>query len=71
MRPLTPPRRADRPDDVALFQYTGGTTGVPKAAMLTHANLVANVLQFRHWLPELQEAQEVLSARCRSSTSTG
>ena len=50
----------NRPDDVALLQYTGGTTGVPKAAMLTHANLVANVLQFRHWLPELEEAQEVI-----------
>lgn len=32
-------------DDVAVLQYTGGTTGVPKAAMLTHGNLVANILQ--------------------------
>ncbi|HEY9279914.1 MAG TPA: AMP-binding protein [Eoetvoesiella sp.] len=32
-------------DDVAILQYTGGTTGVPKGAMLTHSNLVANVLQ--------------------------
>lgn len=32
-------------DDVAVLQYTGGTTGVPKGAMLTHGNLVANVLQ--------------------------
>jgi long-chain acyl-CoA synthetase len=32
-------------DDVAILQYTGGTTGVPKGAMLTHHNLVANVLQ--------------------------
>lgn len=32
-------------DDVAVLQYTGGTTGVPKGAMLTHGNLIANVLQ--------------------------
>src|SRR5262245_14555017 len=37
------------PGDVALFQYTGGTTGTPKAAMLTHANLVANTLQLSAW----------------------
>lgn len=34
-----------QPDDVALLQYTGGTTGVPKAAMLTHYNLLANTMQ--------------------------
>src|SRR5690606_38850850 len=32
-------------DDVAVLQYTGGTTGVPKGAMLSHGNLIANVLQ--------------------------
>ncbi|HET8612754.1 MAG TPA: long-chain fatty acid--CoA ligase [Sphingomonas sp.] len=35
------------PDDVAVLQYTGGTTGTPKAAMLTHANLTANSEQMR------------------------
>jgi long-chain acyl-CoA synthetase len=47
----TPPKATIAPDDVALFQYTGGTTGLPKAAMLTHRNLIANVLQINAWLP--------------------
>jgi len=38
-----------RPDAVAVLQYTGGTTGVAKGAMLTHANLVANALQTHEW----------------------
>ncbi|MFL9927025.1 long-chain fatty acid--CoA ligase [Herbaspirillum lusitanum] len=37
-------------DDVAFLQYTGGTTGVAKGAVLTHRNLVANVLQAEEWL---------------------
>lgn len=36
-------------DDLALLQYTGGTTGVPKGAMLTHANLVSNAMQGQQW----------------------
>lgn len=48
------------PTDVALLQYTGGTTGSPKAAMLTHRNLVANVTQSRAWVPELRDGDEVL-----------
>ena len=39
-----------QPDDVALLQYTGGTTGRPKGAVLTHANLAANVAQTAAWL---------------------
>jgi long-chain acyl-CoA synthetase len=38
------------PNHVALLQYTGGTTGVPKAAVLSHRNLVANALQCRSWI---------------------
>ncbi len=37
-------------DDVAVFQYTGGTTGLPKAVMLTHYNLVANAYQTVEWV---------------------
>ncbi|PKO84307.1 MAG: long-chain-fatty-acid--CoA ligase [Betaproteobacteria bacterium HGW-Betaproteobacteria-11] len=39
-----------KPEDIAFLQYTGGTTGVAKGAMLTHGNIVANVLQARAWL---------------------
>ncbi|PVM87794.1 AMP-binding protein [Caulobacter radicis] len=39
-----------RPGDLAFLQYTGGTTGVAKGAMLTHRNIIANVLQGRAWI---------------------
>ena len=45
-------------EDLACLQYTGGTTGVPKGAMLTHYNLVANAIQASHWL-DMEEAKEV------------
>ena len=44
--------------DVALLLYTSGTTGVPKGAQLTHANLVANSTQGRAWVPELRPGHE-------------
>ncbi len=58
-----PPRRpaAERnPEDLATLQYTGGTTDLPKAVMLSHRNLVANTLQTRHWIPDLREGREVV-----------
>jgi long-chain acyl-CoA synthetase len=39
-----------RPEDLAFLQYTGGTTGVAKGAMLTHANVSANILQAQAWV---------------------
>ncbi|MCJ1713118.1 long-chain-fatty-acid--CoA ligase [Curtobacterium sp. VKM Ac-2922] len=50
------PRRTARPatDDVALIQYTSGTTGTPKGATLTHRNLIANAAQARAWVPQIQ-----------------
>lgn len=44
--------------DVAVLQYTGGTTGTPKGAMLTHANVYVNVQQVSAWAPELVPGEE-------------
>jgi long-chain acyl-CoA synthetase len=46
------------PDDLAVLQYTGGTTGVMKAAMLTHRNLISNLSQARVWLTDLKMGEE-------------
>jgi long-chain acyl-CoA synthetase len=47
-------------DDIALFQYSGGTTGVSKAAVATHSNLVANTLQVGNWMPNLLSGKETV-----------
>ncbi len=48
-------------DDIAFLQYTGGTTGVPKGAMLSHGNMVANLQQISAWIgPEFREGAEIV-----------
>ncbi|MFN4238490.1 MAG: long-chain-fatty-acid--CoA ligase [Vogesella sp.] len=48
-------------DDIAFLQYTGGTTGVSKGAMLTNANIVANMLQAGEWVKHsVREGQEII-----------
>lgn len=57
---FTIPAVDHNPEDVILLQYTGGTTGVSKGAMLTNRNLVANMLQIRAVMdPVLEEGKEV------------
>jgi len=53
---------APRPDDTAVLQYTGGTTGTPKGAMLTHANLAANLRQVMAWSPQCRPGEERMLA---------
>ena len=48
------------PDDVAVIQYTGGTTGQPKGATLTHANLSANCAQVIHHVGEIDTDQRIV-----------
>ncbi|MGB2569935.1 long-chain-fatty-acid--CoA ligase [Micromonospora citrea] len=60
--PLAADHPAPGPDDTALLQYTGGTTGTPKGAILTHRNLRANAAQGRAWVPGLRDGEETVYA---------
>lgn len=51
--PLPPSHPAPATDDLALIQYTSGTTGTPKGASLTHRNLLSNAAQARAWVPSI------------------
>lgn len=49
------------PDDIALLQYTGGTTGKSKAAVLTHDNILSNIQQLDLWVgPHISKSQEII-----------
>ena len=68
--------RYDRPslnpaETLAVLQYTGGTTGTPKGAMLTHANLTTNARQTRMWFPFLEDGTERLLIPLPFSHITG
>ncbi|MER2059170.1 MAG: long-chain-fatty-acid--CoA ligase [Niallia sp.] len=49
-------------EDIAILQYTGGTTGFPKGVILTHQNLVANTSMCRQWLYKMEKGKEVMLA---------
>jgi len=49
-----------KPSDTACFLYTGGTTGVPKGAELSHHNVMSNAVACRHWMHDIQEAKETV-----------
>jgi long-chain acyl-CoA synthetase len=55
-----PPRPEVAMDEVALLQYTGGTTGIARGAMLTHRNLMANVIQLMVWCPLKRGEERIL-----------
>jgi len=59
-KPEDRPKVEVGPEDVALFQYSGGTTGISKGAVALHRNLVANTLQIRSWMVNCEEGKEVV-----------
>lgn len=61
----------DPAETLAVLQYTGGTTGTPKGAMLTHANLTTNARQTRMWFPFLLDGSERLLIPLPFSHITG
>jgi long-chain acyl-CoA synthetase len=58
--PPKPPDVDVKPDDIAVVQFTSGTTAEPKGTTLTHRNIVANTLQTRAWIPDALDGQEVI-----------
>lgn len=59
-KPEERPKMEVTPDDIALLQYSGGTTGISKGAVALHRNLVANSLQIRSWMVNAEEGNETV-----------
>ena len=59
-QPSQRPKLDIGPDDTALFQYSGGTTGVSKAAVAMHRNVVANTLQMKSWIITAEDGKEIV-----------
>ncbi len=58
--PADRPKLEISPDDACLFQYSGGTTGVPKGAVALHRNIVANSLQIARWMTNIEIGHEIV-----------
>jgi len=59
-KPSDRPKIEVGPEDTALFQYSGGTTGISKGAVALHRNVVANTLQIKSWMTNLEAGKETL-----------
>ncbi len=59
-KPDERPKLVIGPEDIAIFQYSGGTTGISKGAIALHRNLVANALQIRSFLPTAVDGKETV-----------
>jgi long-chain acyl-CoA synthetase len=70
-QPMSPLSSNRVEHDLALLQYTSGTTDIPKGVMLSHANLVVNIVQVRHWMPDAKRGREVVLCALPLSHSYG
>ena len=59
-QPSQRPKLVIGPDDTALFQYSGGTTGVSKGAVALHRNVVANTFQMKEWITTAEDGKETV-----------
>ena len=59
-QPSQRPKLDIGPDDIALFQYSGGTTGVSKGAIVLHRNVVANTFQMKEWITTAEDGKETV-----------